>query len=99
MQLFLVGGTAALVPVLFGLYALSGAGVIRRLPLLRTVLVVVGSLFLLRGLFIILTVLVVLGVRPGPLFPAGAGTHLVFLSAGVAFFGGAVLNWKALKSR
>ena len=26
-------------------------------------------------------------------------SHLVFLSAGVAYLGGAVLNWKALKSR
>ena len=98
VQLFVVGGAAALVPALFGLYALSGAGVIRRLPLLRTVLVVVGSLFLLRGLFIILSVLVVLGFRQGPLFLAGVGTHLVFLAAGLAFFGGAVLNWKTLKS-
>jgi hypothetical protein len=38
VRLFVVGGAAALIPVLFGLYALSGAGVIRRLPLLRTAL-------------------------------------------------------------
>jgi hypothetical protein len=99
VRLFLVGGSAALIPVLFGLYALSGAGVIRRLPLLRTVLVAVGSLFLLRGLFIILTFLVVLGVRQGPLFLAGVATHLVFLSAGIVSLGGAVLNWNTLKSR
>jgi hypothetical protein len=99
VRLFVVGGTAALIPVLFGVYALSGAGVIRRLPLLRTVLVAVGSLFLLRGLFIILTFLVVLGVRQGPLFLAGVATHLVFLSAGIVYLGGAVLNWNTLKSR
>lgn len=99
VQLFVVGGSAALIPALFGLYALSGAGVIRRLPLLRTVLVAVGSLFLLRGLFIILTLLVILGFRQGPLFLAGVGTHLVFLSAGLAYVGGAVLNWKTLTSR
>jgi hypothetical protein len=58
----------------------------------------VGTLFLLRGLFI-LTFLEVLGVRQGPVLLAGVGTHLVFLSAGVAFFGGAVLNWKTLTSR
>ena len=98
-QLFVVGGAAALIPVLFGLYALSGAGVIRRLPLLRTVLVVVGTLFLLRGLFIILTFLEVLGVRQGPVLLAGVATHLVFLSAGIAFFGGAVLSWKSLNPR
>jgi hypothetical protein len=99
VRLFVVGGAAALVPMLFGLYALSGAGVIRRLPLVRTALVVVGSLFLLRGLFIVLTVLVLLGVRQGPLFLAGIASHLVFLSAGVAYLGGTALNWKTLKSR
>lgn len=98
-RLFVVGGSAALIPLLFGLYALSGAGVIRRLPLLRTALIVVGSLFLLRGLFIIISVLVALGVLPGQLLLAGVASHLVFLSAGLAFLGGAVLNWQAMKSR
>ena len=36
-----------------GLYALSGAGKFKRLPFLRTVLVVVTTVFILRGLFII----------------------------------------------
>ena len=99
VRLFVVGGTAALVPALFGFYALSGAGVIRRLPLLRTALIAVGSLFFLRGSFIILTVLEVLGVREGQVLLAGVASHLVFLSAGIAFLGGTVLNWKALKSR
>jgi hypothetical protein len=36
-----------------GLYALSGAGKFRRLPFLRTVLIVVTSVFILRGLLII----------------------------------------------
>jgi hypothetical protein len=99
VRLFMVGGTAALIPMLFGLYALSGAGVIRRLPLLRTALVGIGSLFLLRGLFIILPFLVALGVRQGPVLLAGVASHLVFLSAGIVYLGGAVLNWKTLKSR
>ena len=99
VRLLVVGGVAALIPALFGFYALSGAGVIRRLPLLRTALVGIGSLFFLRGLFIILTVLMVLGVRQGQVFLAGAASHVVFLSAGVAFLGGAILNWRALKAR
>ena len=98
VRLFVVGGTAALIPVLLGLYALSGAGVIRRLPLLRTALVAVGSLLLLRGLFIILTVLEALGIRPGRISLPGVASHVVFLSAGIAYLGGAVLNWKALQS-
>ena len=98
VQLFVVGATAALIPLLLGLYALSGAGVIRRLPLLRTALIVTGSLFLLRGLLIVLPILVVLGVRQGQVLLPGVASHLVFLSAGVAYLGGAVLNWKSLKS-
>ena len=78
---------------------MSGAGIIRRLPLLRTALVAVGSLFLLRGLFIVVTFLVVLGVRQGPVSLPGVASHLVFLSTGIAYLGGAVLNWEALKSR
>src|SRR5688500_14079697 len=34
----------------FGAYALSGAGRIRRLPLLRVALVLVGAVFTVRGL-------------------------------------------------
>ena len=37
----------------FGLYALSGAGKVRRLPLLRTVLIAVTAIYLLRGLLVI----------------------------------------------
>jgi hypothetical protein len=99
VRLFVVGEAAALIPMLFGLYALSGAGVIRRLPLLRTALVGIGSLFLLRGLFIILTFLVALGVLQGQVLLPGVAGHLVFLSAGIVYLGGAVLNWKTLRSR
>jgi hypothetical protein len=98
-RLFLVGGAAALIPALFGVYALSGAGVIRRLPLLRTALLGIGTLFLLRGLFIIITVAVVLGIVQGQVLLPAVASHVLFLSAGVAFLGGAALNWKILKSR
>jgi hypothetical protein len=37
----------------FGFYALSGAGAIRRLPLLRTALVGITSIYLLRGLLLL----------------------------------------------
>jgi hypothetical protein len=97
VRLFMVGGSAALVPVIFGLYALSGAGIIRRLPLLRTALIGIGSLFLLRGLFIVLTLLKTLGILQGDVSLPGVASHVVFLSAGIAYLGGAVLNWKTLK--
>jgi hypothetical protein len=43
----------AAVVAVFGVYALSGAGKVRPLPLLRTVLVFVTAIYLLRGLLII----------------------------------------------
>jgi hypothetical protein len=98
VRLFVVGGTAALIPVLFGLYALSGAGVIRRLPLLRTALIGIGSLFLLRGLFIVLTILETLGILHGQVSLPGVASHVVFLSAGIVYLEGTALRWKALRT-
>ena len=40
----------AFIFVVWGVYALSGAGVTRRLPLMRTALIIVGTLCTLRGL-------------------------------------------------
>ncbi len=44
LTLFTAAGFAA-----FGLYGLSGAGDVRRLPLLRTGLAAIASIFILRG--------------------------------------------------
>lgn len=40
----------ALILLIWSLYGFSGAGVIRPLPLLKTALAVIGTIFLLRGL-------------------------------------------------
>ncbi len=54
----------AMIVVLFGLYGLSGAGQIRRMPLLRTALITVTLIYLLRGLLVIPQIVV--GMRhPG----------------------------------
>jgi len=98
-RLFLIGEAAALVLVLFGLYALSGAGVIRRLPLLRLGLIGISSLFLLRGLFVVFSVLAILGILEGQLLIQGEISTLVFLAAGIAFAVGTVLNWRAMQVR
>ena len=42
----------ALMFALWGAYALSGAGVIRRLPLLRISLIAIGAIYSLRGLML-----------------------------------------------
>jgi hypothetical protein len=98
-QLLLFGEGAALVLVVFGLYALSGAGSIRRLPLLRFGLIGISGLFLLRGLFFVLSVLVLLGILKGELLIQGEISTLVFLAAGVAFAVGTALNWTELRLR
>lgn len=99
LQLFLVGEGAALILIIFGLYALSGAGSIPRLPLLRLGLVGISSLFLLRGLFFILTVLTILGILEGEILIQGVISHLVFLAAGITYAVGTVLNWRETQIR
>ncbi|RPI14518.1 MAG: hypothetical protein EHM58_16265 [Ignavibacteriae bacterium] len=99
LSLFLYGEGAALVLVVFGLYALSGAKVIRHLPLLCFVLIVVSSIFLMRGLFIIITVLKIAGVLQGEVLTQGVVSHFVFLAAGIAFTLGTILNWKKMRIR
>ncbi len=96
MRLFLIGEGAALILALFGLYALSGAGTIRPLPLLRLGLIGISSLYLLRGLFIILTVLELFGVLKGEILTQGVISHVVFLAAGIVHAVGTVLNWKEM---
>jgi len=99
LRLFLFGEGAALVLIIFGLYALSGAGSIRRLPLLRLGLIGISSIFLLRGLFFILTVLTFLGILEGEILLQGVISDLVFLAAGIAYAVGTVLNWKEMQIR
>jgi hypothetical protein len=95
-QLFVIGESAALVLVVFGLYALSGAGVMRRLPLLRLGLVGISGMFLLRGLFFIISVLILLGVLEGELLVQGEISTLLFLAAGITFLVGTIVNWRDL---
>ncbi len=98
-QLFLWGEGAALVLVVFGLYALSGAGTIRHLPLLRLGLIGISLLFLLRGLFFIISLLIVLGVLEGEILIQGEIATLVFLGAGIAYAVGTTMNWRSMAAR
>jgi len=99
LQLFLFGEGAALILVVFGLYALSGAGSVRHLPLLRLGLTGISSLYLLRGLFFILTILTLLGILEGEILLQGVISNLVFLAAGITYAVGTVLNWKEMQIR
>jgi hypothetical protein len=94
--LFATGGGATLILVVFGLYAQSGAGKIRRLPLLRIILILISSLFMLRGLFIVLTVMKFLNIIEGRILIRELISHLVFFAAGFAYTGGTILNWREM---
>ena len=97
LKLFIIGEGAALILFIFGLYALSGAKIIRLLPLLRPGLTGISILFLLRGLFILITIFKIIGVLPGETLTQGVISHVVFLSAGIAFAVGTILNWNDMK--
>jgi len=83
----------AAVFVIWGAYALSGAGTIRRLPLLRTALVLISVVYVLRGLSVIPQIALL-----GQTSPSGATVlprHVVFstvsLVAGFLYAIGVVL--------
>ena len=71
-------------------YAFAGAGVIRQLPLMRTALVVITSVYLLRGL-----ALVPIVFSPAAQTPFNIWSSLIVLGYGIFY---AVGTWKAWPS-
>ena len=88
----------ALLCVVAGLYALSGAGLLRRLPLLRTGLLIIGIICTLRGFSFILILLTVIGVLPstGPILPTAWQSSFVFLLMGLSYLFGLAYGWRSL---
>jgi putative oxidoreductase len=88
----------ALLAAVAGLYALSGAGLVRRLPLLRTGLLVVGILCTLCGIAFVLLLLTVLRVLPsqGPILTTAWQSSFVFLLIGLTYLFGLAYGWRAL---
>ena len=82
--------TAAIAMILFvwALYAFSAAGFIRRLPLLRTALVLIAGIYLLRG-FALVPLLI---LQPGGADTFATVSSLVVLVYGLAY---AIGTWKA----
>jgi hypothetical protein len=92
------GLLVALLLAVFGLYGLSGAGVIRRLPLLRLALFGIGLLYMLVGINFIFQLLVLLAILPSAQ-PIPLHQLLVTfgaLLAGLAYWIGLAINWKRL---
>jgi len=61
-SLIIVSFFIAAILLLFGLYALSGAGYIRPLPWLKQMLLLISGIYLLRGLLVVPELIVVLGI-------------------------------------
>jgi hypothetical protein len=86
--------------VIFGLYGLSGAGVIRRLPMLRFGLLVIGLLYSTVGINFIFQVLAVLGILPstGPIPVFQVLVSFGAFVAALAYLIGLAVNWKRLST-
>ena len=85
----------ALVFALFALYAFSGAGLVRRAPLLRVALVVISFIFVLRGLSLFpQTAILLTGRGTFPLrFVVFSGASLII---GLVFALGTCQSWRNL---
>jgi hypothetical protein len=73
-------------------YALAGAGRIRRLPLMRTALVAISAVYLLRGLIL----LPALALNPGRVDGFMLWSSLIVLAYGLTYAIGTFRAWPAL---
>jgi hypothetical protein len=78
----------AAILAIWALYAFSGAGLIRRLPLLRTALVAITAVYLLRGL----ALLPLLALKPQLADTFAVVSSLIVLVIGATYAAG---TWKA----
>lgn len=88
----LTSGIAAILAI-WAAYAFSGAGLLPRLPLLRTGLVTISAIYLLRGLALI-PALVINGANVMPFI---LWSSLIVLVYGVAYAVGTWTAWPYLK--
>lgn len=75
-------------------YAFSGAGLIPRLPLIRTALVLISAVYLLRGLVLIPAFV----VNPGGVTPFVLWSSIIVLVYGIAYAAGTWKAWPALST-
>ncbi|HYN47164.1 MAG TPA: hypothetical protein VES64_10780 [Allosphingosinicella sp.] len=90
----LVTCAIAAVLMVWALYAFSGAGLIRRLPLLRTALIAISAVYLLRAL----APLPMLALKPELVDRFAIWSSLVVLVYGLAYAVGTWTAWPRLKN-
>jgi len=103
VRLLVVGLGLAMLFAAAGLYGLSGAGVVKRLPLLRLELVVISFVYIYRGVLAMPQALVALGYLPAPQavpqphvpMPALLSSLMV-LVIGLFYLVGLMRGWKML---
>jgi hypothetical protein len=85
----------ALILAVWAAYAFAGAGLMRRLPLMRTALIVIAAVYLLRGLVLIPALLQL----PGMSDAFTLWTSLIVLVYGIAYAIGTRRAWPALSRK
>ncbi|MCU0242460.1 MAG: hypothetical protein MUF51_08555 [Vicinamibacteria bacterium] len=88
----------AVIFIVFGQYAWSGAGRVRRLPYLRSILLGVGCIYTLRGALIVLQLMIWAQIVRSPevVHPQDFVASLVALAIGVAYLIGVFSGWRDL---
>ena len=89
---WMTAGIAAILAIWSG-YAFAGAGLIRRLPLMRTALVAISAVYLARGLLIVPVLL-----QPSPR-PFDLWSSLIVLGYGAVYAIGTARAWPALSRK
>ena len=99
--LLATGILMATVFAICGLYGLSGAGVIMRLPLLRFGLLGIGIAFTVEGFAFVSLLLVLMHVFPAPhtIYLHHLSASFVALLTGLLYLGGLAIGWKRLSAR
>ena len=85
---------AALLAV-WSAYAFAGAGLLRRLPLMRTALVAITAVYLLRGLLLV----PLAALRPDLVTPFDVWSSLIVLVYGLTHAFGTARAWPLLSTR
>ena len=100
-MLILVSFVVAGILGIFGLYAISGAGYIRALPILKPMLLLISGIFILRGLLIIPEFLVVMGLVQSsiPVAPRFIVFSIGALVIGFFFITGTIFGWNSFPSK
>jgi hypothetical protein len=88
----------AVVFTVFALYAFAGAGRFRRLPLLRTGLVAISAIYLVRGLSL-LPELARYAQDSGAVLPRNLAFSFTSLVIGLLYLAGTVFLWPSLRAR